>query len=342
MLKQFIETVKNKNVFIATHWDADGVSSGAIIYHFIKRYSNITGLLSKGVVFRINDEDLNDNYDLVIVSDIMPGDLDKNKVIYIDHHPNEENYLIKIHDEKEQSTTLVLWKNLIYPAILNNEIKIEEIPYFVFLTLLGYFGDNGDEDNLPIDLYVIAKEALPNLMQWKEYYGRSILEIEKYISLLNIGKRKHWDGMLPLQMLVTSTRVEDIIFELNPLVKELNNMKSELRESYKLDVELIELKNLSIGIIESDYNIQGVLCARLMKDKPILIINKYMDYAIGSLRVPENVDFDAGEFLRKISKELDILEGGGHEKAAGITFWQKDLDLFLKKVKELDDSIEFF
>ncbi|MEM2032509.1 MAG: hypothetical protein QW210_04225, partial [Candidatus Woesearchaeota archaeon] len=83
MLKQFIETVKNKNVFIATHWDADGVSSGAIIYHFIKRYSNITGLLSKGVVFRINDEDLNDNYDLVIVSDIMPGDLDKNKVIYI-------------------------------------------------------------------------------------------------------------------------------------------------------------------------------------------------------------------------------------------------------------------
>ncbi|MEM2115727.1 MAG: DHHA1 domain-containing protein [Candidatus Woesearchaeota archaeon] len=338
-IENLIDIIKDKKLYISTHWDADGVSSGALIYHFFKKFSNITGFSSKGLVFRINKEDILSDYDYVVVSDIIPGDLEREKVIYFDHHPNDTNYFVKYHDEKEQSTTIVIWKNLVYPGIIKRYISVKEIPYLVFLTLLGYFGDGGKVEKIPMDLYVIAKEAIPELMIWKDYGNRSMLEIEKYVSLLNIGKRTYWNGSLPLQMLITSTKVEDIIFQLNPLAKVLNNLKEEIKDYYDVEIEMIELNKIKIGIIEAPYNVQGVLCARLLKDKPVLIINKYLEYAIGSLRVPENIEFDAGKFLKEISQDLNVLEGGGHEKAGGLTLLKKDLDLLIERIKRWDSEL---
>ncbi len=339
ILQRFLETIKDKWVFIATHWDADGVSSGAMLYHLVKRFANITGTLSKGIVFKVDSSDIFSDYDYIIVSDIIPGNLDPNKVIYIDHHPHEKDYALKIHDDKKQSCSLLIWEKLIYPAILEKVIPIDEIKYFVFLTLLGYFGDGGKEDDLPVELYIIAKEVLPDLMKWNNFGNRYALEIERYVPLLNVGKRAFWDGNLPLQMLITTTSVEEIIYNIHPLAQELNKVRSEMRYKYNKEVELMEFKNLHVGIIECESNIQGVLCARLMQSKPILIINLYQDYAIGSMRVPDNIDFDAGAFLKQLSERLEILEGGGHEKAAGITFWKKDLEKFLEALKELDEQI---
>ncbi len=332
--------VKNKKVFLATHWDADGVTSAAMLYHYLKRYSKIIGTNSKGVIFKIEKEDINDNADLTIVTDIVPGEtLDSSKTIYIDHHPFEGKSLLKIHDDSEQSCSLLIWKKIIYPAILDYEISFDEVKYFTFLTLLGYFGDGGKEEDIPMDLYVLAKEVIPELLEIKSYGNRSFLEIERYVPLMNIGKRAYWNGNLPLEMLITTSRVEDIVYNLHPLAKKLNEVRREMSKEHKREIEIMRLKNIDLSIIESENNIQGVLCARYMDDKPIMVINKYDNYAIGSMRVPENLDFDAGKFLSELSNSINVLEGGGHEKAGGITIYAKDLEKFIEKLKEIDERM---
>ena len=80
-----LSLVKGKNVFLATHWDADGVTSGALIYHMIKKHAKIVGTVSKGDVFVITKDDVPEDVDIIICTDIHAGrDLDPKKVIYIE------------------------------------------------------------------------------------------------------------------------------------------------------------------------------------------------------------------------------------------------------------------
>ena len=91
-LRKILELTKGKEVFIATHYDADGITSGAIIYHLIKNNASKINTTSKGLVFRIEPEDISGNPDVIICTDIKPSqNLDPKKVIYIDHHPMQPN-----------------------------------------------------------------------------------------------------------------------------------------------------------------------------------------------------------------------------------------------------------
>ena len=54
MLKEkLLKLVEGKDVFLATHWDADGITSGSMIYHLIKGKSKRVRTISKGEVFLI-------------------------------------------------------------------------------------------------------------------------------------------------------------------------------------------------------------------------------------------------------------------------------------------------
>ena len=75
-----INLVKGKDVFLATHWDADGVCSGAIIYHLIKKYAKTISTVSKGELFLVTKEDVKGEPDVIICTDIHPSaELDPKK-----------------------------------------------------------------------------------------------------------------------------------------------------------------------------------------------------------------------------------------------------------------------
>jgi hypothetical protein len=339
MHNKFLDTIKGKKVFLATHWDCDGVTSGAILYHLIKDKCDITGTNSKGMVFRIDEKDIKSEYDVILVSDIHPGNLDKSKVIYFDHHPNENDYLLKIHNDTTQSCSLLIWQKIIFPLIKEKQITNKsEIKYYIFLTLLGFFGDGGKEDDIPIELYILAKEMIPDLMTTECSWGREYIKISKYVSLLNIGKRNFWNGNMPLELLKSTTDIEEIIYNTTPIGQKLSEIRKELGKLYSKNIDILKLNNIDMALIESDKNIQGVLCARHMSQKPILVLNRYNNYIIGSMRVPDHIDFNAGEFLNTLSSELNVLEGGGHEKAAGITIDKNDLSDFINALKKKDSE----
>jgi single-stranded DNA-specific DHH superfamily exonuclease len=333
---------KGKNVFIGTHWDCDGVCSGALLYHLLKPHAKSIKTLSKGTVFEVNASDIKGEYDIIVISDIKPGnDLDFSKVAYIDHHPlfdgmKEEDFLFTVFDDNAQSCSLLIWQELI-PQTDN--------PYFLFLTLLGYFGDGGKGDSLPAELTVRANDALKiqtrfgihNLMERKmsAYGSGEYYEIERYVSALNTGKRMHWSGDVPLELLKSIDNFRPYIYKMHPLAEQLNGYREELRGLYSMKIKFKHAKHLQYSVIECDKNIQGVLCAKHMKDKPVMVINRHNGSAIASMRVPDHVEFDAGAFLNGFRDKIQSLVGGGHEKAGGVTMHIKELDKFIDLLDEM-------
>jgi hypothetical protein len=313
-----IKKVTDKDIFLGTHWDADGVTSGAIIYHLIKKHARSIKTISKGMTFEITQKDMETagmaDPDYIICTDIQPSDeLDKQKIIYIDHHPNEDpsRYCMAIHDELSQSCTLTVWNNA-KSRMLDT--------YNVFLTLLGYFGDGGKAEDIPLDLYYLAQELIPEMMIYRESrWGGGYLEIQRYVSLMNVGKRAKWSGDLPFELLKSVTDHTAIVAGRHPIARKLNSYKSQLRPLYDMRLDIMENSSLQYAEIECENNVQGVLCARHVKDKPIMVINNFNNQLIGSLRVPDSLDFNAGKYLEGFQDQFEGWLGGGHEKAGGFS-----------------------
>ncbi len=331
--EKLLSIVRGKKVQICTHWDADGISSAAIIYHLIREDAKSIITKTKGIPFLIDPDDIDKDVEVVICTDIHPStDIFKMpqepKIIYIDHHPcaNIEKFTLTIHDEDCQSTSL-----LIYEKIL----KGTRNPYFLFLTLIGYFGDCGDRDAIPEDLLKAARDVIPNMMVEHDslYHKGTYFEIEKYVPSLNTGKRRNWSGDLPLEMLKGMDSHEPFVKCMHPIAVQLRQYRQELRQAYNMPVEIETTGDIDYIIIENPKNVQGVLAARHIKDKPIMVINLLEKEAIGSMRAPENLDFDVGEFLNNFSGKIEGYLGGGHKVAGGFTMSKKDLEEFMKLVK---------
>ena len=327
--EKLVALCKGKNVHIATHWDCDGVTSGALLFHLLKPYAKRLSTVSKGDVFLIYAKDCPNDADIIICSDIQPSqELDPNKVIYIDHHPHEysDSYLLSLHDDAAQSCSMLIWQELLSDT---------KDPYYLFLVLLGYFGDSGNKDLIPIELLLRAREHFPHLLESKQstFNDGTYYPIELFVSLFNTGKRMHWSGRVPLELLKSINNYQDITQNRHPLVDELQRYKIELRQLYNMKIDLQSTEKFDYAIIECDKNIQGVICSRYMKTKPIVVLNKLGDKVIASMRVPEQLDFDAGGFLSQFKAHDANMIGGGHEKAGGITFDAKHLDLFVEHLK---------
>jgi hypothetical protein len=327
-----LKLVEGKRIILATHWDADGVSSGAMVYHIIKNHAKEIKFISKGEVFLITPKDVEylGEYDYVICVDIKPSlRLPHEKVIYFDHHPNEsvqKDFALTIYDHEYQSCSLLLYEKL---------LNFERHPLSIFLTLLGYFGDQGDLDNMSPEIRVLADDLIPDYMHiQKGYGGKSYTVIESLVSSLNVGKRMDWAGNICLELLMNIEHPE--MFCLVPQYETVLKYKNHLKNLYNKPVALQSTPHMDYIVIDCPQNIQGVLCARHMKKKPIFVINKRKGWYVGSMRVPDNHFIDAGILLSYISQKVSTFDGGGHKCAGGFRFKEEHIMNFLSFISTLD------
>jgi len=100
--REFLESITEKdNVAIFTHKDLDGFAAGSLLYNFCKK-KNVKAevfIIDFGVN-KISDYNLKE-FNIILLSDLAPGmvgeDLAKlkdKKVLYTDHHPEEQKYPI--------------------------------------------------------------------------------------------------------------------------------------------------------------------------------------------------------------------------------------------------------
>ncbi len=332
MKQELISMVKGKKVQVCGHWDTDGVASAALMYHIIKPYAKNIKTMTKGKPFLIETEDIEEETEVVVCADIAASTEILKKpveVVYIDHHPNEDadKFHLTVHDPEKQSNTLLIYENF---------LKGTTDPYLIFLVLMGYFGDGGDREDIPPELHITANQIMPEMMQKRKSFFSDghYLEIEKYVSALNTGKRLHWCGDIPLELLKSIECYKPFVNNMHPLAMELQNFKRILRDSYSQEVEIESNGELDYMIIEDKYNVQGVLAARHINNKPIMVMNLYNEEVIGSMRVPDTMDFDAGSFLSEFNDKIEGFVGGGHEKAGGFTFYRDSLPKFLELLKK--------
>ncbi len=325
-----LSIVRDKDVFLATHWDCDGVTAGALIYHLIKEHAKSVDTISKGDVFLVMPEDIKDKPDVIICVDIKPSqDLlameHEPFVVSVDHHPNEDIslYPFSIHDETSQSCSML---------VLNRLVPHTQDPYHLFLGLLGFFGDGGRKENIPAALFERARRLMPELLVEREsmYRDGTYMELERHVSAMNVGKRMFWNGELPLALLKDITHYRDLVENRHPLALQIAGLKEELRTLYETDINVTKLDNLHYAVISSQHNIQGVLCARHMDNKPIIVLNRLNNRVIGSMRCPSGSEVDAGEFLSRFNDRIGSFMGGGHREAAGFTLDEKELSSFME------------
>lgn len=326
--------IKDKKVILATHWDADGVSSGAMVYHLIKNHTKSIKFVSKGEVFLITPNDLEHlgEYDYVLCVDIKPSlRLLHEKVIYLDHHPNDtisKDFKMVIHDDSYQSTSILLYEKL---------LNFERHPLSVFLALLGFFGDGGDLQNLDAETKIIADNLISDYMKKiRSYDGGYYTVIESLVSSLNVGKRMDWSGDVCLELLMNIEHPQ--MFCVVPQYERILKYKQQLKNLYNKPVALQSGGLIDYIVIECEQNIQGVLCARYMKKKPIFVINKRKGWYLGSLRIPDSFFLDAGVLLSHISSKISTFDGGGHEKAGGFRFKEEDIMAVLSFFNSLDEN----
>lgn len=333
MKQKLLTIVKGKKVQLCTHWDADGITSAAIIYHLIKKDAKSITTKTKGMPFLITKEDIGKEIEVVICTDIHPSvdilEMENHpKVIYIDHHPcdNKDKFTLTIHDENSKSASLLIYNTL---------LRGTKDPYMIFLVLLGYFGDGGDREQIPAGLLKDAETLIPEMMEKHEslFHDGFYYEIEKYVSSLNTGKRMNWSGDLPLELLKSIDSCEPYVYGLHPIAVQLRQYRHELKGSYNAPVEVKSTGKIDYIIIEDPKNVQGVLAAKHIKDRPIMVINLLEEDAIGSMRCPENLDFDVGKFLSNFSDKIEGYLGGGHKSAGGFTLSKKELKVFMELVK---------
>jgi len=326
LLKKLRDTVEGKKVQLVCHWDADGVTSGALLYHLIKEYAAEIFTLSKGEIFQVFKDDVNPDAEIIICADIAPSEeLKPERTIYIDHHPfdDPDKFLLTLHNDQIQSCSLLIWEKL---------LQEHKDPYYIFLTLLGYFGDGGDREEIPLELQMQAQKLIPEMMQkYNSYYnGGYYFNIERFVSALNTGKRMLWRGDIPLNLLIDIEEHQPFTSGNHHTAQLLETFKAELRNLYNMDITIHETEKFNYSIIECPANIQGVLCARHGKEKPIIVMNKVNGNIIGSMRVPDHIDFDAGKFLDTFNGKVESYIGGGHEKAGGFTIKGEKFDEFSK------------
>jgi len=309
MRNALIKLVEGKHVQICCHWDVDGVCSGAMLYHILKPYASKITTSTKGKPFLITTEDVDKDAAIIICTDISPSvellSLTSRHIVYIDHHPNKnaKRFHFSIHRPETKSTTL-----LIYDTML----KGTKDPYMLFLTLLGYFGDGGDRNKIPKDLFLAAMESIPEMMQKCEsQFGEGFFfEIERYVSVLNAGKRMHWSGDVPLELLKSIDNYEPLVNNIHPLAVQLQQYKLSLKDAYQQDVKIETINGIDLCIISDPRNIQGVLAARhITKERPIIVMNILNDIVIGSVRVHEELDFNAGEFVEQFNDRIKSFLG---------------------------------
>ena len=327
------KAVENKTVAIGCHYDADGVSSGALLFNLVKKMSPKEILItSSDENFFISKNQFEKEADLYIITDINPGkDIEPEKLIYIDHHPLEtyseeksKRILKNYTDESVQSASLLIFKTFLLHKI--NDIKRYELE--TFFTLTGYIGDMGNPlEDLDSKLFEAFSESFPEFFKLREFNGNISINLERFRSMFNLGKRFGWDGNLILDDLINLRSYNEINHFFSDEDK-YKIIKEELKLLYSQDHKTFEKGKIAYALLDIDdyYNITGVISSKLANktEKPSIAIQKRKNIFKGSMR--SNGNFNCNKFVQN----CDLISGAGHEQAAGFEVEKEKLDKFLE------------
>ncbi|MDA9753167.1 DHHA1 domain-containing protein [Candidatus Pelagibacter sp.] len=354
---------KKNKILIIGDYDVDGCISTSLMVNFIKSFNlNVKYYIPDrfkdgyGASLKlIRELILKQKPSLLIFLDcgsnaheaIEFARNNKVKSFIIDHH-NAEQPLplsdILINPKKDKSNTLDYFCSAFltfffidcYLKQYKLKMSIKENLIYVLLATVA--------DIMPLRNInrIMAINVLNNFDINKNYIIQNLLRISKVKKKLEIddlgfliapifNSAGRIENANQIVELLTTTSEEKIIYILNKIYK--LNLKRKLIE--KRNLKNINFKDLThqkgiIFIYKSNIplGIIGIIAAKIKEyfNRPCVVFTNSGKIIKGSARSTD--DFNIGEYINKALKEKILLNGGGHNLAAGISISKDKLNLF--------------
>ena len=361
----FSEGVDNKrNFLIYADVDADGCTSAAIIYHYLKRLGITPTLhINKGKAHGVvEDFDINEfgNIDIVIIVDSLNSNMTEYhkilktgaEIIILDHHvPSQEildhqkilGYVSSSNEYPNPHLTGsgVCWQFIRYV----DEIYHTDLPNgLADLAAVGIIGDAG---NVGIDS--MENRAICN-MGFNSVYNPGIYSIIKkdrmdssdigysVAPLVNAANRMD-DNWSALNLFISSDSKEA-----KKIIKILEGHKQSQREAVELAfskfdamVEPQQHNTCYIFKVSECRNLSGLLATKAVDKygKPCIVVTEGENSYDGSMRSTKTED------LRKMINDSGFAECNGHENSSGITIPKENLEKLVSYLNEILSVYEF-
>jgi len=353
----------NEHIQILGDYDVDGITSTSLLYiGLVSLYSNVSWKVPHrikdgyGVNKNLIDEAHNDGVNLIITVDNgiashEPINYAKSlgiDVIVTDHHQLNSNGIpteITIDPHQDNNYPLknicgcmVAFKlvNALIPDLYLNERLYNEMIILITLATVAdvmslvdenrFYVKKGLEllsncDNLGLKI-LIEKLKLKNITTADIGY--------KIAPCLNAAGRLE-SADLAVNLLLTediseANKITDIIIELNAKRQELQKEIIEEIEKNELDPD-----NFIILRVEAEKGLIGIVAGDIKEkyNKPCIILSKKDDVLSGSGRSIEGYDL-----FQVIEKNRDIVNGGGHAAACGVSIKEENLIEFKRRCNE--------
>lgn len=360
----------NESILVIADVDADGLTSGAIVYNVLlsfftnEKLEIIVGSGKQHGITQHMDYILERHFDLVIACDSGSDELDAYAklfgeditVINLDHHgttkPN--GWAITVNPEinpvhnSQLSGAGVCLK---FVEMLNEVYKVERIPYD--LAAVGIIADMMDmryEDNRAIcakGFVDLRNQGIKAALQGYEFNATSIRF--SIAPLVNAAQRMGKNNLALELFLVDTTpeRCKQIVDELKALKVQQKKLIADLMqkaniENYGRYILATTERN------EKTEGLSGLVANQIAANEhlPVIFIRQEGEEYRGSIRsygVPN---------LKTIINDTGLAVAEGHEEAAGITVKASDLTSFAfslgealpdeqRQVIEVDAEIDF-
>lgn len=342
---------KNKSFIVHADCDVDGCSSGAIMYRYIKNFTDKVEItINEGKKHGIEDFDIeNCDADIVIIVDsINEGKyydkfIEANKsVIVLDHHiiPEDVNENITLvssangYPNPQLSGAGVTWKFCKYC----DEMYLTDYANdLVDLATCGIVADMCDM-SVPENRYIcnLGIENLHNVgvsVVLGSYKFNSKAISFSIAPLVNSANRLN-QNELALNLFLTDDKDEakKIVKALKALKEKQNEIVSELIPLLDKQARSQVGNKVMIFIIDVDAGVAGLIANKLLSEyqRPVFVMKKVDNNYVGSGR-----GIGVGDF-RQLCNDCGFI-AQGHSEAFGVSV---DINNFYKSFQELNNKLK--
>lgn len=348
--RTFQAILNNGSIMVVADVDADGVTSGAIVYnalynyiHSLKRLDIVVG---NRKVHGLAQHEIFSDYDLVIACDSGSDEYEYYKqsyacdteIVILDHHKADHisEYAYIVNPEMNPVKNSCLSGSgvcLKFVEMLSEDWEFGRIPYD--LATVGIIADMMDmryEDNRAICMKGfddVQNKGIKAALRGYQFNSDSVKF--SIAPLVNAAQRMNRND-LALELFLDTTTQE----RCEKIVEELKACKAEQKVYVEEGVKranIVEHDKFVFASIEQNEKLDGLsglMATMISKDyqKPTIFLREEGDTWRGSIRtygVPN---------LKTIINETNLAVSDGHEEAAGIRVEKENVQKFISELEK--------
>lgn len=328
IIKKTLKEIKNPYIFFDN--DADGFCS---FYQITKLFDSFSFTMVKDRpliderFYNVLDESEFDSIIILDIANISEGFLKKYsnyKIIWIDHHPNNDfsNYknllvLNSSNEKKKYPTSMLVYKI----------VKKDKLPMIIGC-VSDWYVDR-------VILNTIKKERLQDISNNEKDIGNLLFhtKLGEKILILNFSLKANVNSFKRNILRLLEIDLRDLDNEKNPFYKKAKRIytKYESILNYKPLINTSDfyyMKYYDDVFVSTE--VSNSLLVRYPEKKVVIVAKDRIDKITMSLR--SNGHINLTELTEYIFSQMDGF-GGGHQNAAGCSIRKEDEDYFLEIIK---------